>query len=120
MKELTKDEFFEMAQPEKEFVTLDSKGRGVWVHGLTADQRDKFELSYATESGRVEISKMESLRAKLVYLCAHKADGNQFFESEDDVVKIGRSSGRVIDKLYGVAQKLSGMTAEDEKGMLGN
>jgi hypothetical protein len=90
-------------------------GATVRVRGLTAAGRDRFEATYLVRlgpDGKPLAGFMpDSFRAPLVALCAVDGDGNPLFR-ESDITALAECDGRVIDRLYQVAARLSGMERE--------
>ena len=86
----------------------------ITIRGLTAGERDSFETSLFDGSKKRQISNAENIRAKLVVRCAVNSEGNRLF-SDDDVVKLAKKSGAAVDRLFDVAQELSGLTNRDVK-----
>lgn len=95
-----------------------------WVRlrGLSGQERDRFETDiFKFGSGKDETSKGDftNMRAKLVSLTAIDQKGNRLF-SYQDAVKLGKKSAAALDKLFAVAQRLSGLRKEDVKELQKN
>jgi hypothetical protein len=60
-----------------------------------------------------------NLRARLLVRCICDADGKRLF-ADGDVEQVAGLPARVIDPLFEVAQRLSGMGAKDVESMTGN
>jgi hypothetical protein len=84
----------------------------VIVKSLSGRERDRFEASIMNFDGRNAKPVYENMRAKLVAMTVVDEQGNLLF-SEKDVDKIGQKSGRAIDRIFGVAQRLSGISDGD-------
>ena len=97
----------------EELVALPELGPSVvvTVRGMTGAQRDAFEASCFEGRGKRRDFSMKNVRAKLVAACCYE-NGQRAF-SDDDVEAIGNVRADVIDRLFGVAQRLSGMKDED-------
>lgn len=91
----------------------------VYVRGLTAAERDKFESDMFSMQGKDVKMNRENLRAKLVVLTVCDEGGNRIFK-DDDLVALGKKSGAALDKLFTIAQKLSGIGATDVEEMVKN
>jgi len=86
------------------------------VRGLTGKQRDAFDASCYTGSGRDRDFNFVNARARLVALCVVDEHGNRIFAAED-VAWLGEKSAAALDTIYKVAARLSGITPE-EQGVL--
>jgi len=99
-----------------ETVSCPSWGGDVIIRGLTAGERDKYEQSlYKTrQNGRnfEVIPQKENIRAKLVQLCAVDESGKRLFEP-GDIESLSARNASTMDKLYEVAQRLSGLGTAD-------
>lgn len=87
-------------------------GGTVRMRGLTGSERDAYELSLFQVRGEKRIPRMENARARLVALCIVDGEGNRLF-SDEEVKALGGKSGKVLDRLFDEARKLSGLTPED-------
>jgi hypothetical protein len=95
-----------------EEVPIPALGIIVIVRGMTGKERDAFEASCFEGRGKKREFKMANLRAKLVAYCCVEADGHRVF-SDEDAEALGAVRADVIDRLFGVAQRLSGMSDQD-------
>lgn len=86
----------------------------VTMRGLTAAKRDEWEQRIYNSKGRT----LSNIRASLVALCVYH-DGAPLFGAAD-VEAIGDMPAAVIDSLYDVATRLSGMGAKDRETIEGN
>lgn len=87
-------------------------GGTVRMRGLTGSERDAYESSLFQQRGEKRILRMENVRARLVARCIVDDEGNRLF-SDEEVKALGGKSGKVLDRLFDEARKLSGLTAED-------
>jgi len=89
----------------------------VIIRGLTAAERDAYEQSLieVLPDGRTRFKRNagQSIRTSLVVRCLVDGDGKRLF-SDKDIADLGEKSGMVIDRLWGIARRLSGMGAEAE------
>lgn len=81
----------------------------VTLRELSGTDRDDWETSLVRldENGKRVVSR-ENARANLVARSIVDAEGNRVF-SDADIEKLGRKSGKVLDRLYDVAVELSGI-----------
>lgn len=111
-----RDEILALAgKLQREEVYVPEWDARVLVTELTAAERDEFEASVITRRGkrRGEFDVvMRGLRAKLVALTVIDEKGNRIF-NEADQEALSRVGSHAIDRIFGVAQRLSGLTKED-------
>lgn len=90
----------------------------VYVRTLTGQERDHFEqaVQEANVRGKVDI---RGLKVRLLVLTVCDEAGEPLFNDGDNVA-LNAKSGRAIDRLFQVAQRLSGLTAGDVDELLGN
>lgn len=97
---------------------------GFYVHGLSGTDRDKFDLSMLVEKRvngkRRQETNLENLRARLIVLTAYDSEDPatavRIFEISD-VARLGRKSGAALQRAFAVAQRLSGLSADDIEEM---
>lgn len=96
-------------------------GGKVRVQSLTGAERDQFEESILGKKGKDGTREVvtKNLRAKLVALTAVDKDGKLLF-SMDDVTVLGEKNATPLDRLFAVAQKLSGISKDDVDEMVKN
>lgn len=83
----------------------------VYVRGLTAAERDKYEQSLTERSpdGTVRPRRsLDNLRASFVARVVVDESGARVFE-DSDVEKLGAKNAAVIDRLWDKGRELSGM-----------
>lgn len=85
----------------------------VQVRGMTGSERDAFEASCIEGRGKKRDLNMKNLRAKMVAFCCVDEQGHRVFSDGADVLALGAVRADVVDRLFGVAQRLSGMREED-------
>ena len=83
-------------------------GQEFFIRCLTGAERDAYEQDVIKDK---DGDKWRNVRAKLVVRCAVDAEGNRIF-TDLDALALGQKSGAVLDRLYAVAQRVSGMTAD--------
>lgn len=97
-----------------EVVALPALGADVkvTVRGMTGIERDAFEASCIEGKGKRREFSAKNMRAKMVAYCCIDESGQRVF-SDADAVALGNVRADVLDKLFSVAQRLSGMRDED-------
>lgn len=112
---LTKDAILKAGALPQERVDLPEMGGHVIVRGLTGRERDAYEAGLVTRDrkGRSE-QNLDNVRARLVVLTCFDDEGARIF-GPADVAAVGDLPAKVLDRLFDVARRLSGMTEEDVK-----
>lgn len=112
MAKLTRDAILHAQDIRTETVAVPEWGGEVEVRGLTGTERDALEASIVEQRGRKTSINLHNIRAKLVAQSVVDEDGARIF-TDDDVAELGRKSGMALDRVYTVAQRLSGLTTAD-------
>ncbi len=94
-------------------------GQTLNVRTLTGAERDDFENAVQSAGKTKGGIDLRGLKIKLVLLTLCDEDGGLLFDATDALVLNSKSS-KVIDRIFQVAQKLNGLTAEDTEELLGN
>ena len=89
------------------------------VRALTGAERDAFEQSIVETRGKNTRLNLRNIRAKLVALCCVDENGNRLFKDEDAEL-LGRKSAAALNRVFEVAQRLSGLRPEDVEELAGN
>jgi hypothetical protein len=110
----TKDLFVGRQLPYED-VPCPELGDGVTVRirCLTALERDQYESAFWKMHEGKPTYDAAGARARLVRLAAVDEGGNHLF-SDDDIETLRSFRGDVLDRLFGVAQALSGMNVAVE------
>jgi hypothetical protein len=87
-------------------------GGDVIVRGMSGTERDAFEASVVSMRNGDTAVDMRNVRAKLVATCVIGEDGKRLF-TDEDVTELGEKSASAINRVFEVAQRLSGLTKED-------
>lgn len=98
--------------PEEQ-VPLPELGPSVFVtvRGMTGAQRSAFEQGCFEGKGKNREFSIKNVREKMVVACCY--DGAVKAFTDADIEAIGSVRADIIDRLFGVAQKLCGMKPED-------
>jgi len=113
---LTKDQILSAEDLLTETVEVPEWSGSVIVMTMMASARDQLEASII---GKGKTKNLSDLRAKIVALSVVNEDKVLLF-SFDDVVALGKKSARALDRVFSVAQRLSGFTPGDMEEMAGN
>jgi len=109
---LTRDQILKAKDIPMEKVSVPEWGGEVMVKGLSGKERDWFELSVFEQKGRNQKVNMANLRAKLASLSICDEEGNRLF-SEDDVEELAKKSAVALQRVFSIAQRLSGLSNEE-------
>lgn len=115
-----RDEILQSDDLEKEQVHVPEWGVDLWIRSLTAAERDAYEneIVKISDEGETEYDP-SNMRAKLVARSVVDEDGQRVFR-DADVDRLGGKSGKALDRLFSVAQRLTGITDEDMDELVGN
>lgn len=104
-----------------EDVPVQEWGGEVRVLGLSGTARDQYETGLLRfgPNGKVIGRDLKNARAKLLVKCLVDADMNRLY-SEADAAELGKKDGAVLDRLYEVARRLSGIGSEAVEAKAGN
>ena len=116
---LSKDDILKAADLTTEEVDVPEWGGTVLVRGLTGLERDEYEVSMMVRYGGEMVQDLANARAKLVAKCVVGDDGKRLF-TDADAGALGEKSGAVIDRIFDVACRLSGLRGEDVEAMTAN
>ena len=121
MKVLTADQILKCNDLKKQAVAVPEWGKdaGVYIRTLTGTERDKFEEEIVKVKGDKTEINYKNMRAKLVALTACTKSGSLIF-NQSHVEALGKKSAAALDRLFSVAQKINGMSAEDVKQLTKN
>lgn len=113
---LTRSDFIKPRELKHETVEVPELGGTVTVRELTAAERDSFEWRFteARESGAAP-----NLRGMLVARTVVDDEGNRIL-TDEDADAVGKQSAAWVDRLFAVAQRLSGITGKDVEELEGN
>jgi hypothetical protein len=94
----------------------------VRVRGMTGTQRDAFEAKMvaARQAGHDAETRLADFRARVLVKCLHDPATGDLVFGDGDAAALGAKSGAVVDRLFAVAQRLSGMDQEALEAARGN
>lgn len=97
-----------------EEVEVPEWGGSVRVKSLNATERDAFEASLVSTEGKKNRANLVNIRAKLVAACLVDALGGRvYLDASAGANDLGQRNGAVIDRIFTVCQRLSGMSQKD-------
>lgn len=102
-----------------EDVEVPEWGGMVRVRGLTGAERDAFEAEMVEQRGKKVRMDMQNFRAKLVVRSVVDEEGKRLF-SDKDAPQLGQKSAAALQRVFEVAQRLSGLSDTDVGELVGN
>jgi len=109
---LTRAAIQEVQDLPQEIVPVPEWGGDVLARGLTGAERDAFEGDIITQNGKDVSLNTTNMRAKLVARSVIDETGKRLF-SDDDIQMLGTKSAVALQRIFDVAQRLSGMSEKD-------
>ena len=109
---LNRDAILQAQDLKQEEMFIPEWGGSLIVKGLTAAERDKYEAHLIVQKGKNTTVNMKNARARLVMLSVVDESGKQLF-TEADISALGTKSAAVLDRIFDVASRLSGISDED-------
>jgi hypothetical protein len=116
---LSKDEILSASDIKIEKVAVPEWGGEVYVKGMTGAERDKFEASIIEIRGSTQKANLVNVRAKLACYTICDEAGVRLFK-EEEIVELAKKSAQALQRIFDVAQRLSGIGAEDVDSLLKN
>ena len=120
-KMLNRTEILEASDIKVQEVAVPEWGENaaVYVKGMNGAERDKFEGSLITMRGKDKQMNMANIRAKLASMSVCDEKGKRLF-NENDVQALSQKSAAALQRVFAVAQKLSGISDEDVEELAEN
>lgn len=116
MKLLSRDAILSAADLVYEDVEVPEWGGVVRVKALSGRERDKYEASVTERKGKKTSFNLANLRARLVQLATVDEEGKPLFNPRD-IEALGKKSAAALDRVFGKALEMAGMTDEDLEEM---
>lgn len=123
---LTKQQILEADDLQVETIEVPEWGGEVLVRGLSGTERDAWEQSIidmkqaaARKNGAGLDYDFANFRAKLVARCIVDEDGQRLF-GEGEIGLLGKKSAAALDRVFAVAQRLSGLSSQDVEELTKN
>ena len=114
---LTRDAIRAVDARKIESVEVPEWGGSLFVRGLSGSDRDAFEMAMIEQKkGKRQEINLRNLRAKLVVRAVVDSDDPATAKplfSPEDVDWLGKKSAAALQRVYAVAQRLSGLSNED-------
>jgi len=116
---LTREQILTADDLAKELVACPEWGGEVYVRTMTGEERDRFEAVMIQDPEAEPSKRYEHFRARLVVLTICDEKGMPVFFL-NDVAALSQKSAKALDRVFSVAQRLSGMTKEDVEALTKN
>lgn len=116
---LTKEQILQAVDRKYEEVECPEWGGMVRVQSLSGAERDRFETSVLVGKGKNRDVNLSNLRSKLVALTVVDAEGKLIF-TEQDIKALGEKNAAALDRVFSLAQDLSGLKPQDMDELVKN
>lgn len=116
---LNRDQILSVKDIKSEVVPVPEWGGSVTIQGMTGTERDAFEAEIVQKKGKDFSVNMQNIRAKLVALSLVNGDGERIF-TDKDITALGKKSAAALDRIFSVAQELSGISTKDVEELAKN
>lgn len=117
---LTKDAILSSTDLPSEEVQVPEWGGSVFVRTMSGTERDAFEQSIIEgKTAKGSTAKMVNVRAKLAVRVLVDDKGVRLF-TDADANMLGTKSGKALDRVFEVAQRLCGIGDKDIEELEGN
>jgi hypothetical protein len=121
---LSRDGILAVNDVQLEKVPVPEWGDEVIIRGLTGEELDAYQASRrqfrnAGTPQQELIFVQDNARASLLVKCLVDEHGARLF-TDQDAGDLGRKNGKVLDRLYDVAARLSGLSEDEQEAMEGN
>ncbi len=114
MSYLKKDDILGVDDLYFEDVEVPEWGGKVRIRCMTGSERDAYESSLYEIRGKEVKMNRDNLRSKLLSKVLVD-DKNERLFNDAEIKLLGRKNGKVLDRLFDVAQKINGLREEDVK-----
>jgi hypothetical protein len=116
---LTREQILAADDIKKELIQIPQWGGPVYVIALNALERDEFDESCIEQKNGKRVPILRGMRTKLVIRCTVDAAGKPIFTAKDYDALLKKNAA-AVDRIFGVAQRLSGITEEDMEELAKN
>lgn len=112
-----KDGLLGLKLPRQRYTVADVGN--VWIHGLTAGEKDQYEDQvFKVKAGSREV-RISNARSMLIIRTVHDQHGKRIF-NDADLGRVCNMPASVVDPMYELARKLSGMPTGEIEEMVKN
>lgn len=119
MSSLSREAFLRPAKVNVVEVPVPELGGSVFVKGMTAKDRSRFETQFQLSSGKSNTRKLKEIRERLVVACLCDEEGVLLLQ-DSDVDAVGAQPAAVVERIVDAAQKVCGMSNNDVEDLAKN
>lgn len=119
VKILSKSDILTANDIKIELVNVPEWGGAVYVRGLSGQERDEYEKSMLKIQGTKRELALRNVRAGLCARSICNVKGERLF-SDNEITELGKKSSIALDRVWEVAQRLSGLSEEDVEELVKN
>jgi len=113
---LNRDTILDSVDLPMELVSVPEWGGDLYVRTLNGTERDQFEQSMV---GKKNKTNLDNVRARFAVLTICDESGTRLFRA-NDAEALGKKSAAALDRVFSVAQRLNGFSAEDAEELAKN
>jgi len=115
---LKRDDILAVKDIQIELVPVPEWDGEVYIKGMSGLERDAFEASIIEQKGNKQKVNMANVRAKLAAQTLCDEEGNRLF-NDADIKELGKKSASALQRVFEVAQRLSGIGDADVEELAG-
>jgi len=115
---LKREDILAVKDIQIELVPVPEWGGEVYIKGMSGLERDAFEASVIEQKGNKQKVNMANVRAKLAAQTLCDEEGNRLF-NDADIKELGKKSASALQRVFEVAQRLSGIGDADVEELAG-
>lgn len=117
---LSRDDILAMDDLARELVTIPEWGNGqVYVRSLTSEEKDHWDAENYRLLEETPGGNLQNWHARLLVLAVCDEQGMPIL-TLSDAQRLGKKSAKVVQRLYDIAARLSGMREEDTEALQKN
>lgn len=116
---LSKKDIIAVSDIKKEEVEVPEWGGSVMVYGLTGKQRGELEASVMEMNGQTQVMHLQNLKVMMCSLTLRDENGKRMFDT-DEIGELGAKSAQALERIFEVAQRLSGMAPAEMENIAKN
>jgi hypothetical protein len=116
MDDLSRDDILAIEDLPTERVEIPEWKGAVYMRTLSGKQRDEF-TQLATDRRAAKRFDIRGLKVRLVAMALCDKDGKLLFGGNGDDAKLNAKAGAAIDRLFQIAQRLSGLSDDELEEM---
>lgn len=98
---------------------VEFEGGFVYVRGMDGTERDRWEQTTLQAQQKSKSEIYDHMRASIVARTVCDEKGNRLF-SDEDIPKVSKMSAAVLDRMYVVGARLSGVSKSDAEELAKN